>query len=419
MTMGALVKIALRNILRHKRRTMTSAITIAVGIMFFLFMDSVMSGLDRGGIDNMMNLSASAVKVQTAAYENEKEAFPLKHGIPDMGGLRARVAKDPRVTGITPRTQFLGQLSNYDKTVPVVGTIVDPSTDSMVFGLTRFLEGNYFSGDSREIILGKRLAQDMGVEAGGDITLYALTKYDSRNADEFRIAGVLNTSDPVLNQSSVIMSYAAANDFLDLEGLVTEADIAIQRRVNLRDMAADAADVKQSIAKAFPGLTAATFMDLCASFLEIAKSKRAFGVIFLLLLLLIAGVGIFNTVLMSVYERIREVGVLRAHGMPPLHVTLMFTLEGFFTGLLGSALGVLLGSCAVWVLVVHGYPIDKFVNSGDMAAGLPFWGTIYGEWNVAAMIAMFVFGTLVATLAGLIPARKAGSIQVTDALRFV
>jgi putative ABC transport system permease protein len=413
-----LFKIALRNILRHKRRTITSAITIAVGIMFFLFMDSVMSGLDRGGIDNMIELSASAVKVQTRAYENEKEAFPLKYGIGNLAGLRTLLANDPRVIGTTPRTQFLGQLSNDQQTVPVVGTVVDPSADTTVFGLKRFLIGDWLSGDPREIILGKRLAQDMGVDVGGYITLYALTKYDSRNADEFRVAGVLNTSDPGLNQSTVILAYAAADDFLDLEGLVTEADIALKRRVNLRDMVADAADVKRKIGSAFPDFSPATFMDIGASFLEIAKSKRAFGVIFLLLLLLIAGVGIFNTVLMSIYERIREVGVMRAHGMPPAQVTLMFVLEGFITGLAGSALGVLLGSCATWALVVYGYPIDKMTGNGDMTAGMPFWGTVYGEWNVPAIIAMFIFGTLVATIAGLVPARKAGSMQVTDALRF-
>jgi putative ABC transport system permease protein len=184
-------------------------------------------------------------------------------------------------------------------------------------------------------------------------------------------------------------------------------------------MAADAQEIRQRVESAFQGISAATFMDLSASFLEVAKSKRAFGVAFLMVLLLIAGVGIFNTVLMSVYERIREVGVLRAHGMPPSQVSFMFVLEGFVTGLLGSSLGVLLGSCATWVIVVYGYPIDKFVSEGTMASGMPFWGTIYGEWNFAACIAMFIFGTLVATLAGLIPARKAGRMQVTDALRFV
>lgn len=418
--MGALFKIALRNILRHKRRTATSAVTIAVGIIFFLFMDSVMSGLDRGGIDNMIELSASAVKVHTKAYESDKEAFPLKNGIGNFDEIRARLAKDSRVTGITPRAQFLGQLSNNEQTVPVVGTVVEPATDTAVFSLVRFLKGSWFPGDGRGIILGGKLAQDMGVDTGDYITLYALTRYDSRNADEFRITGVLNTSDPSLNQSSVIVSYTVANDFLDLEGLITEADISLKRRVNLRDMVVDANDVKQKLSSAYPDLAPVTFMDLGASFLELAKSKRAFGVLFLMILLLIAGVGIFNTVLMSVYERIREVGVLRAHGMPPSQVTLMFTLEGFITGCLGSALGVLLGSCGTWALVVYGYPIDKMVGSmSDMASTLPFWGTIYGEWNIPAIVAMFVFGTLVATIAGLIPARKAGKMQVTEALRYV
>jgi putative ABC transport system permease protein len=416
---STIVTIAVRNILRHKRRTATSAITIAVGIIFFLVMDAVMSGLDRGGIDNMIKLSASAVKVHTSAYENEKEAFPLKHGIKNLVNLRTLLTNDPRVIGVTPRAQFLGQLSNGEQTVPVAGTVVEPSTDTTVFMLHRFLQGGWFTGDSREIILGKALAKDMGVDVGGSITLYALTKYDSRNADEFRVAGVLNTTDPALNQSTVIISYASANELLDLEGLVTEADIGLKRRQNLRDMVADADEVKKRIKASFPELAPVTFMELGASFLEIAKSKRAFGVVFLLILLLIAGVGIFNTVLMSVYERIREVGVLRAHGMPPSRVTLMFVLEGFFTGILGSALGVLLGACAVWAIVTYGYPIDKIAGSGSVAAGMPFWGTIYGEWNVPAIIAMFVFGTLVSTLAGVIPARKAGRLQVTDALRFV
>jgi putative ABC transport system permease protein len=417
--MGALLKIAFRTILRHKRRTMTSAITIAVGILFFLYMDSVMAGLDRGGIDNMIELSASAVKMHTTAYEKDKEAFPLKHGIENLAEIRTHLKSDPRVTGVTPRTQFLGQLSNNEETVPVTGTVVDPATDSTVFNMGKFLEGSYFSGGPGEIILGKKLAEDLGVTAGGYITLYALTKYDSRNADEFLVTGLLNTTDPGINQGMAIISYETANEFLDLDGLVTEVDVAIKRRAGLKDMSADAAFIKHQLLVAFPGLTVATFMEMAAPFLELAKSKRAFGVVFLLLLLLIAGVGIFNTVLMSVYERIREVGVLRAHGMAPSQITVMFALEGCITGVLGSAIGVLLGAGVTWILVTRGFPMDKIAGDNDMAASMPVWGTIYGEWNIAAMIALFVFGTVTATLAAMIPARKAGTMPVTDALKFV
>ncbi len=417
--MGMTLKIAVRNILRHKRRTLTSAVVIAVGLMFYIFMDSVMAGLDRGGIDNMIELSTAAVKVHTEAYEQDKEATPLDHGIADVSAIKQTLRDNERVLGVTPRTKFLGQLSNYEETVPVVGIAIDPATDSTVFSLKPSLIGSYFSTHSkREIILGRKLAQEMGVDTGGYITLYALTRYDSHNADEFRVVGLLATTDPQINRSSVIVSYAAANDFLDLDGLVTEVDIAIERRVNFDDMATDAERIAARIDNAAPGLTAMTFMDLGASFLEIAKSKRSFGVIFLVIVLLIAAVGIFNTVLMSVYERIREIGVLRAHGMKPGQVTLMFLLEGVLTGLLGSVIGLVLGIAVNWVLIVYGYPIDKLAGDID-TAGIPYWGTIYGEWNLATLVWMFVFGVTVSTLAGIIPARKAAKMSITQILRFV
>lgn len=417
--MGMTLKIAVRNIMRHKRRTLTSAIVIAVGLMFYIFMDSVMAGLDRGGIDNMIALSTSAVKVHTEAYEQDKEAMPLDHGIDDVSAIRQTLDNDRQVVGVTPRTTFLGQLSNYEETVPVVGTAIDPATDSTVFSLKPSLVGSYFSDQNeREIILGQRLAQELGVDTGGYITLYALTRYDSRNADEFRIVGLLATTDPAINRSSVLISYAAANDFLDLDNLVTEVNVGIERRVNFRDMAADAERVKQRIESTVPSVTAMTFMDLGASFLEIARSKRSFGVVFLGIVLLIAAVGIFNTVLMSVYERIREVGVLRAHGMRAGQVTTMFVLEGVLTGLLGSLIGLALGIAVNWVLVVYGYPIDKLAGDID-TAGIPYWGTIYGEWNMATLVWMFFFGVVISTVAGIIPARKAATMEVTQTLRFV
>jgi hypothetical protein len=157
--------------------------------------------------------------------------------------------------------------------MPVAGTVVDPAADTTVFSLAAYLKGGYFSDSSaREIILGAKLAAEFGVDTGDFVTLFALTKYDSRNADEFRVVGLLNTSDPTLNRSAAYITYAAANDFLDLEGLVTEADIAIARRVNLRDMSADAGHVKQRIDASFSGLHAATFMELGAEFLEDRKS---------------------------------------------------------------------------------------------------------------------------------------------------
>ena len=198
MSMRMILKIALRNIGRYRRRTFLSAITIAAGLIVFILMDSALTGIDRMSIDNMITLSSGALKIQTIQYDKEKNTFPLNYDIgPWLSKMRAALANDKRVLHATRRTQFLGQLSNYDETIPVVGTVVDDATDTMVFGLKPYLTGSYFGADNgREILMGRQLAQDLGVGVGDNITLYALTKYDSRNADQFRIAGLLNTADP-------------------------------------------------------------------------------------------------------------------------------------------------------------------------------------------------------------------------------
>ena len=417
--MGMILKIALRNIGRHKRRTFLSAVTIAAGLIVFILIDSTLTGIDRMSIDNMITLSSGALKIQTVKYDKEKNTFPLNYGIGDeLSRVRAALALDKRVRHATRRTQFLGQLSNYDETIPVVGTVVDESADTTVFGLKPYITGSYFGPDNdREILMGRQLAQDLGVSMGDNITLYALTKYDSRNADQFRIAGLLNTADPTINHSGVFITYSAANEFLDLENTVSELDVSIKRNSNLGVFSHDVKDIQETLQQQFPSLRVNTFLDLGAGVLELTRAKRVAGIIFMAVILVIAVVGIFNTVFMSVYERIREIGVLRAHGLKPRDITVMFVLEGFITGLFGSALGIMVGSLANVYLVVTGIPMEKMV--GKIAtASYGISGNIYGEWNLPAMGIAFCLGILVATVAGIIPARKASKIQVTQALRF-
>jgi putative ABC transport system permease protein len=417
--MGMILKIALRNIGRHKRRTVLSAITIAAGLVVFVCIDSMLNGIDRMSIDNLINLSAGALKIQTSSYEKEKESFPLAYSLDSsLSPLLASLSKDNRVTHVTRRTQFIGQLSNYDQIIPVMGTVVDPRSDTLVFGLRPFLVGSYFDADNtREIVIGRQLATDLGVGVGDNITLYALTKYDSRNADVFRIAGVLSTADPGINHSGVFMTYAAANDFLDLENSATEIDVAIVKSDNLKHLSNTVSAVQNRLRQEFPSLHISSFLDLGASVMELTKAKRVSGFVFTGIILIIAVVGIFNTVFMSVYERIREIGVLRAHGMKPRDISSMFVLEGVITGMLGSALGILVGALLNIAMVTRGIPMEKM--GGSIAtASYGIAGTVYGQWNVSGMIVVFLLGVAVATVAGIIPARRASKIPVTEALRF-
>jgi len=384
-------------------------------------MDSIMNGLDRGSMDNMINLSTSAVQIYTREYDADKESYPLKYGLQDLAGIEKTLCAHERVKSVTPRTRFLGELSNDEESMPVIGTVVDPQKDKTVFKLTDHLVGNYFSEENeREIILGKDLAREMNVEPGGFITMYALTSYETRNADDFKVVGLFNTTDPALNKSGVYITFRAANSFLDLENTVTELNVQLKHRINFDNLLDDMHDVQALVTKELPNLRASSFKELGAGILALVKGKKNWGAGMTFVFLLIAAVGIVNSVLMSVYERIREVGVLRAMGMGGKEITWMFMCEGIMIGFVGSLGGVVLGVASVFVLTTYGWPLDKIY--GDMyidTAGFPFWGTIYGEWNIPLIIGVFIFGMLTAFLASLPPARKAARMEVTQALRFV
>jgi putative ABC transport system permease protein len=417
--MGALLKISIRNTLRHSRRTLSSALTIAVGLAMFIFMNSLYKGMDHAAINNMINLTTSSVKIHTQSYTKEKKSLPLDHGIDSYDSLSTFLSSNHRVKSFTRRTEFLGQLSNYTDVLPVIGTVIDPSSDTMVFNLHNYLEGEFFPGKSdREVIIGKSLARELNVSIGDFVTLHALTRYESRNADEFIITGLINSSDPNLNKNSLFITFQDANSFLDLDGLITEIDLQVFRSQNLGKMIQEMEQIGISIENRFYNLKTTTFKELGAAFFEMAKQKQSFGMLFMLLILLIASVGIFNTVLMSVYERIREIGILRSHGMRSFDIMVMFCTEGLITGLLGSILGLFIGSVANSYLIYKGFPLEIFAGNVN-TTGIPVWGTIYGEWNPDVMFFAFIFGILTATLAGLIPAYKASKMNIIETLRFV
>lgn len=136
------------------------------------------------------------------------------------------------------------------------------------------------------------------------------------------------------------------------------------------------------------------------------------------MILLIAAVGIVNTILMSVYSRIREIGVLRAYGMTQKDIRQLFTREGLIIGALGSLAGLALGALIDWYFTAKGLNIAATFGNMDFGS-IPVNATLYGEWRPQSFLVGFLFGTFVSWLSARIPAKRAARLEPTDALRFV
>ncbi|HPC72500.1 MAG TPA: ABC transporter permease [Treponema sp.] len=416
---STLATIAWRNVWRHGKRTALTVITMAFGLGLYIGMDSILKGMDRMGLENMMELSDSSVKITTRTYDEESQSLPLDYGIPDVGAVEALLKKDPRVLGTAPRLRFVGQLSNGKDSLPVQLIAIDPERDDQVFSLAKYRIGTALTvhGDEPVIMLGKKLAAELGLELGSWVTLSARTRYDSQNAQDFQVVALLDTPDPTINNGNGYISFSAAEPFLDLEGLRTELVVRMEKRINLKDAMKDSDEVAALVNATFPELSAKSFGEIGRQFLELSKAKSKGAGMIIFIMMIIAGVGIANTVLMSVYSRIREIGVLRAFGLTAKDIRRLFLLEGGLIGLVGSLAGLLFGIMLDAYFIFWGMPLDAMMGNIDM--GLPVGGNLYGEWNPDQMVVAVIIGILIALYASRSPAKRAGKLEVTNALRFV
>ena len=413
--MGALCKIALRNTVRHARRTIITAVVMMVGISVFILFDSMLAGSDRMAVDNMADYTVSSLKIRNPAYVEDIEANPLDKGLARPELVLAALAAQG--LSAAPRLRFVARVSNYVDEIPVLADAVDPAADAKVFKLAKSLSsGSWLTGaPANSVVMGAGLASELKLTVGDSVLVSAQTVHDATNADEYLVAGIVETPAPEVNRSGLFMSLEDARLLLDAPGLVTEIDAALPRASRLAAALASVDAKAAALRQALPGERVDPLGFLARDYLALRGVKSKYTFMIILVVLLIAAVGIVNTILMSVYSRVREIGMLRAFGMTARDIKRLFTLEGLAIGIFGSLLGVLLGALLDFLVIARGISLSAFANS---MGSLPLSGVLRGEWNPTTMVAGFLFGVLVSLLAARIPARRAARLEPTAALRF-
>ena len=163
------------------------------------------------------------------------------------------------------------------------------------------------------------------------------------------------------------------------------------------------------------GLTAMTWRTMAADYLAVAEAKRGGTGMILFLIFIIAAVGISNTMLMAIYERIRELGMMRSLGMADSGIRAAFVVEAAGIGLIGSLIGIVLGILInLWVVNVG---FDFSFISRDMDIGYRIQSVMRGVWNIKTMIGAFFAGTIISTIVAFIPTGRALRMDIPDCLR--
>lgn len=403
-----LLRLAARNLWRQRRRTLLTLAALGFGVLILLVMDSLFAGFDELGSRNLIDFETGHLQIRHQDYGEDRTSLSLDHAFRDeyLDSVQAAAGVSAAVSRLTVFGQlYTGREEYYIQTVGV-----DPAADSAVFPLPAYTSGDWLTAGQYQMVIGGRAAELLDLAVGDYATVVMRTATGAFQALDFEIIGLLHTPHPQVNRMSAFVPLDVLQRGLLADGMITEITVRSEQRSlpGLRSqLAALASDNRE--------LAAFTWEQTAAGFLAIGESKAAVNGMFLLLIMLIALVGVVNTVLLGALERTREIGMLKAMGMREREITGEFLYESFCIGAIGSALGCALAVLFNAYFVQNG--LDFSVLVGDMDIGYPISGVVYGVWNWPLVAIVFVVGTVVSTLAGVLPAVRAARRDAIWALR--
>jgi len=408
-----LPRLAWKNLSRYRKRTIITASALAFGIAIYIFMDGWLKGAETESERNLVRYETSSSRVVTRAYWAERDRMPLASAIEDpdrvIGALGA--AGIPAV----PRTLFAGEAVVDEGSMPVRVIAIDPARDERVFSFRETVtKGRYLEAGESGALLGEWLASDLELSVGDLLTVTTRTRSGFHQTLDLEVVGILNCPNPAINKGTLFMPLDTADSLMEMGGAVTEIDLAYRdyRAAEKRNV-----DLAAGPLAAFPDLTVVSWKDLSADYLAISSTKKGGSSVILFLVFIIAAVGVSNTMLMTIYERIRELGMMRALGMRDRDIRRVFLLEAGGIGLIGSVAGTVLGCLANAAMVRWGIDFSGFIDMSKMDIGYRISSVMRAAWNPPVIFVAFFAGVIACVAVAVLPVRRALKLAITDCLR--
>lgn len=409
MAFAKLWVIAYRDLGRNRRRSILSFTAVALGLALLILLNSYIAGVVEDGLQNSIRLQTAHLQVRADTYEMEKQSLRWQDLLEDPESLAAQVGQMSQVQAAAPVLWASAILNTIDDSsglqlygIDTASSIYQPIREALVAG--EFLQPD----DRRGIMIGKRLADSLGLSVGQDVSLSVINADGEADEDVFTLRGLFSTGIVTYDDSAVFMPLPKAQAFTRTQGHASAIVIMLHRQ-------SDADQVAAALHALAPGTVALTWEDLNAMFLQTLETGMSFYVILDLIVIAVVAVIIANTLLMAVFERIREMGILAALGMKGRQIMLMFLLEAAILGLLGIFVGVLLGSVGVAYLANTGIYIGEEIASA--AGNVPLGTVLYARFVPGTMVSLSLWTLIIVLLASLYPAWFAARLEPVNSLR--
>ena len=402
-------KLAWRNVWRNKRRTFITLGSIGFGLAALLFQQSLIKSLQNQLVEKSTRTYTAHLQIQSSKVTDNKVP---DYRLENPEAVYQAVQNIPEISAQTPRVIFTGLVSSplTSKGSLVVG--VDPLREPILTIIQSYLvEGEYLSSSKdREVIMGVKLAKELDLKLGEKLVIMVQASDGSLSAEAFRLCGLYKTDSPVYDGQIVYIPLSASQRLLVCGQEVSIVAIKAHR-------VEDIDSIREKLVRALEGQSVSilTWREVASEIVGIQKFQNAVLLVVMLIIFAIVALGIFNTLLMSFFERIREFGLMMALGAKPPHVASLILVESILLGCLGILTGLAFGFAIILYFGKQGIPLPI---SDAIGYWMPFDRIIYLKFTWPEHILSCAAALLASVLAAVFPAVHAARLKPAAALRY-
>lgn len=402
--MKTLFKMAFRDLLRNKRRTFFSCLALGMGLGLLLLMAAVISGEMRGSMENGIRLQSGHLQVRAKTYDENKNSLQFEDLIANPEDITTKIAALAQVYTATPRLYASGIITAGDQTSGVSVLGIDPASAANAPFKEGLLNGSFLEVSDRSgILIGETMATKLNLKTNDTVNLLVNTSDGDVDEQVFTIRGVFTTHTPGFDEFTILMPLAKAQAITKTEN---HASIIFVLLKNIDDT--------QSVATALQTdqLLILTYKQLNKIVQETEDLSRGYMFLIYIIVLAITAAVVVNTLIMSVYERTREIGILAAIGMKGPRIMLLFFIESCFLAVGGILVGLVIGGIMVFYASTVGFFIGNYSVTGFLVGE-----TIYAYLTFNDALTLTILAFVVTLLGALYPAIMASRMEPVEAMR--
>jgi ABC-type lipoprotein release transport system permease subunit len=417
---GRLLRLAWRNLWRNPRRTFITMAAIAFGYAMLLFVACLMAGLRWQMIENGTRLVMSQIQVHAPGYYPNRSIQKTLGGRQgtDVNALLDAITSDPRVYAAAPRVYGYGLLSAAHRSagVELIGMVPDREPKITTLN-SQMAKGSYLTARMpKGVVIGDKLASTIGIEMGSEIVLLTQAADGSMGNDVYTVVGIVHTGLDAVDRGLVLMSLSSLQELLHLApARIHEVGIKLND-ITAATPVATALEVR--LGKTIP-VRVRAWPELAPELASYVQFNRGITFVLFFIFFLLAVIGVMNTMLMAVFERTRELGMLMALGMRPVQVIVLILAEAAGLAVASLVVGGAVGVPLLWYLQVHGLDLGGATGEVVSLAGVVVGHLWYGRQDFPAYGQAALGLAATALVSALYPAWRAAHFRPTEAIRRV